>query len=132
MRRARGFLAGSVTALVLLEVGLRQFASPDPPPLPHVERDGLDLPSLDRREIEEGIADAHFSAGGARLTSHAPIASAPTIVIIGDSHVVAREVDDDEKMGAELEARARAAGHPINVRQYGWRAASPAQYLLAA
>jgi lysophospholipase L1-like esterase len=54
------------------------------------------------------------------------------VVILGDSHVAAREVRDSETMGSWLERIARANGKPINVRQYGWRGASPPQYLLAA
>jgi hypothetical protein len=54
------------------------------------------------------------------------------IVILGDSHVVAREIKDSETMGAWVERLARKDLQLVNVRQYGWRGASPPQYLLAA
>lgn len=84
------------------------------------------------RQLEEGIAESHFSSAGARLTGNRPIAGAPVIVVLGDSHVVAREVSDGETMGAWIERLARSEGRPVNVRQYGWRGASPPQYLLVA
>jgi hypothetical protein len=54
------------------------------------------------------------------------------IVIIGDSYVVAREVADAETMGAWVERLARNANVALNARQYGWRAARPAQYVLVS
>jgi hypothetical protein len=130
-RRVGAVCAGVVSALVLLELGLRCISSPNLPPLPHIERVGDSGEIITRRQIEEGVSVAHFSAGGARLTGYDPIAGAPTVVILGDSYVVARAVGDRETMGAHLERLSRAAGLPLNVRQYGWLGASPAQYLLS-
>src|SRR5205085_1259816 len=87
---------------------------------------------VETRQIDEGIATAHFSTAGARLTGGSPLADAATAVVLGDSYVVAREVRDEATMGARLERMARADGVPLNVRQYGWRGAAPAQYLDAA
>jgi hypothetical protein len=84
------------------------------------------------RQLEEGIAESHYSAAGARLTGNATIPGAPSIVILGDSHVMAREITDSETMGSWIERLARRDHHPVNVRQYGWRGASPPQYLLVA
>ena len=100
--------------------------------LPDIPRDSVSEATITVRQIEEGVATTHFSAGGARLTGNAWLAGAPAVVIIGDSYVVAREVSDDMTMGAWLERRARAGGVPIDVRQYGWRGASPARYVVSA
>jgi hypothetical protein len=117
---------------VVAEVLLRCVSSPNPPPLPHVQRDHGGGIVLTTREIEEGIAVAHFSQAGARLTGNPPIPGGPAAVIVGDSYVVAQAVADRETMGAQLERIARDASVPLNVRQYGWSGASPAQYLLSA
>jgi hypothetical protein len=53
-------------------------------------------------------------------------------VIVGDSHVIAEAVRDQETMGAEIERLARAAGRPLNVRQYGWFSANAPTYLASA
>jgi hypothetical protein len=100
--------------------------------LPDIPRDSVSEATITVRQIEEGVATTHFSAGGARLTGNAWLAGAPTVVIIGDSYVVAREVPDEMTMGAWLERRARAGGVPLDVRQYGWRGASPARYVASA
>lgn len=102
------------------------------PPVPMIRCDSLGERVVTTRQFEEGIAVANYSACGARLTGNAPIRDAPTVVLLGDSHVLAREVYDQETMGAHLERRARSEGRPLNVRQYGWRGASPAQYVVVA
>jgi hypothetical protein len=53
-------------------------------------------------------------------------------VVIGDSYVLAEQVADHYTMGARLETLARENGIPLDVRQYGWSGASPAQYLYVA
>ena len=85
-----------------------------------------------RRQLEEGVSLARFSAAGARLTGNTSIPRAPTIVLLGDSYVVAMAVADEWTMGSFVERNARAAGVPLNVRQYGWSGASPSRYLLEA
>lgn len=124
--------AGIALALGAAELALRVVMSPVEAVLPAIATDSLRAPAVTIRQIEEGVATAHFSVGGARLTGNAPLDSAPTVVIIGDSYVVAREVADDQTMGSRLERRARQERHPINVRQYGWRGASPARYVVSA
>src|SRR5205807_1128821 len=79
-----------------------------------------------------GVALAHFTVTGARQTGNPLAEQSLTVVILGDSYVMAREVADDETMGAQLERTARANGLPVDVRQYGWTGASPAQYLYVA
>jgi hypothetical protein len=132
LSRGAASFAGIVAALVLLEVGLRPLASADLPPLARPSADAPGAPVVTSRQLEEGIAESHFSAAGARLTGNPVIPGAPLVVILGDSHVVAREIADGETMGAWVERLARANRHPVNVRQYGWRGASPPQYLLVA
>jgi hypothetical protein len=123
---------GVFTALVVLELGLRRLATPDLPPFARPALDAFDAPVVTTRQLEEGIAEANFSAAGARLTGNPPLSGAPLIVVLGDSHVVAREIGDGETMGAWIERLARRERYFVNVRQYGWRGASPPQYLLVA
>ena len=125
-------LAGVLAALCLLEVGLRPIASADLPPFARPSADSLGSPVVTSRQLEEGIAESHFSSAGARLTGNSTVAGGPTIVILGDSHVMAREIGDGQTMGAWIERLARSSRYFVNVRQYGWRGASPPQYLLVA
>ena len=115
-----------------MEAGLELFASAQGPPTPHVEADSLFGDTVVRRQLEEGASVARFSAAGARLTGNASIPRAPTVVVLGDSYVVAAAVADEHTMGSYLERNARAAGMSLNVRQYGWSGASPSRYLLEA
>ncbi|MGE5731280.1 MAG: hypothetical protein ACM37U_05020, partial [Gemmatimonas sp.] len=132
LKRFAAMLAGAGAALVAMEGVLRCFETPVGPPLPNIAADRIDLPVITRRQLEEGVAESHFSSAGARLTGRAPIPGAPTVVVVGDSYVVGREVSDSETIGGWLEGVARAGGTPLNVRQYGWRGASPSRYLLVA
>jgi hypothetical protein len=125
-------LAGIIVALVLLELGLRPIASADLPPFARPSADTLGSPVVTSRQLEEGIAESHFSSAGARLTGNSTVAGGPVIVILGDSHVMAREIGDGQTMGAWVERLARSSRYFVNVRQYGWRGASPPQYLLVA
>ncbi len=133
--RALGSIAFGIAAgLVALELGLRVFASTEGPPSPNIRADSLvaGQDTLVRRELREGVSVSHFSAAGARLTGNAQIPTGPTIILLGDSYVAAEAVADEHTMGSYLERDARAAGVPINVRQYGWVGASPSTYLLVA
>jgi hypothetical protein len=123
---------GALVAMMALEFALRPLASADLPPIARPRDDSINAPVITTRQLEEGIAVSHFSAAGARLTGNSMIPNAPVIVILGDSHVVAREITDGETMGAWVERLSRAENHPLNVRQYGWRGASPPQYLAVA
>ena len=123
---------GVIAALCLLEVGLRPLATADLPPIARPSADAFSSPVITSRQLEEGIAEAHFSSAGARLTGNPVVAGGPVIVILGDSHVMAREIGDGQTMGAWVERLARNDSYFVNVRQYGWRGASPPQYLLVA
>lgn len=124
--------AGVAAALGALELGLRFFASPAYIPRPRIVADSLGLPVVARQQLEEGVGTAHYSVAGARHTGNPPVGRDVTVVILGDSFVMAREVADRETMGGQLERTARASGLPLDVRQYGWSGASPAQYLSVA
>jgi hypothetical protein len=121
-----------MAALCLLEAGLRPLATADLPPVARPSADAFGAPVITSRQLEEGIAEAHFSSAGARLTGNPVVPGGPVIVILGDSHVMAREIRDGQTMGAWVERLARNDSYFVNVRQYGWRGASPPQYLLVA
>ena len=125
-------MSGVIAALAVLEVGLRPLATADLPPLARPAADSIGGPVITSRQLEEGIAESHFSRAGARLTGNPTIPGAPLVVILGDSHVVAREVSDSQTMGSWVERLARGDRYSLNVRQYGWRGASPPQYLMVA
>jgi hypothetical protein len=131
-RQTLASAAGIVAGIVVLELALRPLATANLPPLAQPGADSAGSPVVTNRQLEEGISESHYSAAGARLTGNAMIAGAPSIVILGDSHVMAREIADSETMGSWIERLARRDHHPVNVRQYGWRGASPPQYLLVA
>jgi hypothetical protein len=134
-QRVRVLLAtagGTIAALLFLEGAVRPLATGLQPPVPDPAADRLYAPAITNRQIEEGISSSTYSIAGARLTGNETVRNAPVVVILGDSHVAAREVSDRETMGSWLERIARANGKAINVRQYGWRGASPPQYLLAS
>jgi hypothetical protein len=128
-----GIAAGSLAALFLWELALRPFAGQlRAPPWPNVACDSVNGAVVATRQFEEGLALARYSECGARLTGNPEEPSASYVVLLGDSHVAAREVNDAQTMGARLEAIARVDERPVNVRQYGWRGASPTQYMLVA
>ena len=49
-------------------------------------------------------------------------------MIVGDSHVVQDSVPDHDTVGSVVERISRAAGSPVNVKQYGWYAAAAPTY----
>jgi hypothetical protein len=120
--------AGILTAALFFELGLRPFVA------------GWNQPEGQVRTIRsysEGFSAAHFEADGLgtfgnRLTGNPPLAGAPEGLIVGDSHVIAQAVRDEETMGAVIERLSRSAGHPLNVRQYGWSSANAPTYLASA
>ena len=96
-----------------------------------------DAPVREVRQYEEGMAAAHFRPDGItmygdRLTGNPPIPGAPSVVLLGDSFVVAESVEDQQTMGSVLERTARQAGRPLNVHQYGWYHTSVPTYLATA
>jgi hypothetical protein len=120
--------AGVLAAALLFELGLRPFVA------------GWNQPEGPVRTIRsyyEGFSVAHFEPDGLgtygnRLTGNPPLPGAPEGLIIGDSHVIAQAVRDEETMGAVIERLSRAVGRPLNVRQYGWTSANAPTYLASA
>ncbi len=119
---------GILAAAFLFELGLRPFVAGWNEP---------DGPVRTVRSYTEGFSVAHFEPDGLgtfgnRLTGNPALAGAREVVIVGDSHVIAQGVRDEETMGAVIERLSRAAGRPLNVRQYGWSSANAPTYLASA
>jgi hypothetical protein len=125
-------LGGICIGVATLELALRVVATPGAPPYPDIAADSFGDAVVAWSQIEEGVSTSHYSEHGARLTGNEPTRSGTVAVIIGDSYVVGHQVGDRQTMGSRLEALARDHGIPLDVRQYGWPGASPAQYLYVA
>jgi lysophospholipase L1-like esterase len=115
------FLGGGILAVVLMEAILHNFSGKSE-----------DAAGFEERDYREGFAKAHFSADGLRLTGNPQIAGAPSVLIIGDSHVEAYSVYDEQTMGSILERKLRVEGKSWNVLQYGWRGADGPDYVYQA
>jgi hypothetical protein len=115
------FFLGCVIALVFMELVLHNFSGK------YENSAGFEV-----RDYREGFAKAHFSSDGLRLTGNVQLAGAPRVVILGDSHVEAYSVPDEQTMGSILERRLRAAGKQWNVLQYGWRGADGPDFVYQA
>jgi hypothetical protein len=131
LRKKRRFhcAIGILSAGLLFELGLRPFVADSNHP--------GSFPVRTIRSYFEGLAVANFELDGLgqlgnRLTGNPRLSGAPEGLIVGDSHVVAYSVCDQETMGAVVERLSRASGHPLNVRQYGWPGASAPTFLAAA
>ena len=127
------FCGGILTALILFNFAVSFFVTPRRwivPPLP-ISQDGPSNPFRKYRQFSEGISVASINDSGARFTTEF-IPNAPVVAILGDSYVLARNVNDGEPMGAVTATLARAAGHSLNVRELGRSGGSPADYALAA
>lgn len=120
--------AGVLAAAALFELGLRPFVAGWNQP---------EGPVRTIRSYSEGFSVAHFEPDGPgtygnRLTGNPPLPGAPEGLIVGDSHVIAQAVRDEETMGAVIERLSRGAGRRLNVRQYGWTSANAPTYLASA
>jgi hypothetical protein len=120
---------GVLSAGLLFELGLRPFVADAYHPGP--------FPVRTIRNYYEGLAVAHFEPDGLgqlgnRLTGNRPVPGAPEGLIVGDSHVAAYSVRDQDTMGAVVERLSRVSGQPLNVRQYGWPGANAGTFLAAA
>jgi hypothetical protein len=91
-----------------------------------------DSAGFEERDYREGFAKAHFLANGLRVTGNPQLPGAANIVLMGDSHVEAYSVWDQQTIGSILERRLRADGKQINVLQYGWRGADGPDYVYQA
>jgi len=129
MKRRFQCAIGVLSAGLFFELGLRPFVADAYDPGP--------FPVRTIRNYYEGFAIAHFEPDGLgqlgnRLTGNQPLSGAPEGLIVGDSHVVAYSVRDQDTMGAVVERLSRASGQPLNVRQYGWHGANAPTFLAAA
>jgi hypothetical protein len=115
------FLCGCALALIFMELVLHNFAGK------YEYSNGVEV-----RNDREGIAKAHFSPDSLRLTGNPQIAGAPNILIVGDSHVEAFQVWDEQTMGSILERELRAGGKQWNVLQYAFSGADGPDYIYAA
>jgi hypothetical protein len=129
LEAALGVLAG----VIAVELGLRPFTTPMQNEWRTVPLSAdSDAAPTEVRYYHEGIAVSHYSSAHARLTGNPRIDGAPTGLILGDSYVEALQVSDEQTLGSIVERDARGAGHPLNVRQYGWPGESLARYADAA
>jgi hypothetical protein len=115
------FVCGCGLALLFMELVLHNYSGK------YEDSAGFEL-----RHCREGLATSHFTHDGLRLTGNPRIPEAPNVLIEGDSHVEAFQVDDQQTMGAVLERRLRAEGKRWNVLQYGWSGADGPDYVYAA
>jgi hypothetical protein len=115
------FLYGCALALIFMELVLHNFSGKSE-----------NSAGFEERDYREGFAKAHFSSSGLRLTGNTQIPGAPCVLIVGDSHVEAYSVSDEQTMGSILERRLRAEGKQWNVLQYGWRGADGPDYVYQA
>lgn len=114
-------LGGILFALLVAELMLRPFIA------------GAALDGKHRgpeyRQFWEGAAVSHFASDYSRSTGNSEIPGAPTLVILGDSHVEAVQVADRFTMGAIAQSELRARGIAVNIRQYGWGGVAVPKYL---
>lgn len=115
------FVCGCGLALIFMELVLHPFSGKD--------ENGA---GVEIRNYREGLSRAHFAPDERRVTGNPQIAGAPSVLIVGDSHVEAFQVWDRETMGSVLERRLRADGKQWNVVQYGWSGADGPDYVYAA
>jgi len=128
-KRAWGLTAlGAILALLTTEFVLSFLVS------------GWHYPKTPIREIRqytEGVAISHFfpdgfGTYGNRLTGNPVLPGAPTVLVLGDSHVVQEAVRDHETVGGVVETLSRSQSKPVNVRQYGWYDAAAPTYIANA
>ncbi len=108
-------IVGLCAGLLLCEVIARSFTSP--------------LDAQPSKYYKEGISVFTRDADQRRHTGSDWLQGAASGLILGDSHVDAQQVNDDETMGSVIERAARASGVPLNIVQYGWGAEGLAAYL---
>jgi hypothetical protein len=136
MRNASGVVAGFLFSLLFLEGICRILttgARRNPVPLsswsPQMTQSGQ---IYEVRQYTENVATVHFEGDGARVTGNPQIAEGETGVILGDSFAEALQVPDREIAASQIERLARAEGHRLNVREYGWSGASSPVYVALA
>ncbi len=119
---------GVGAAIVAMQLGLMPLSTGVHRDWDSINRDTEKGPAVTQRWYYEGLATSHFSNAGARLTGNVSLPGAITGVIMGDSYVEARQLDDRSTIGSVVERSARQDGVRLNVRQYGVSGASAAEY----
>jgi hypothetical protein len=119
---------GAVAAILILEIILRFFVTSW-----HTQEGRVRT----IRQYTEGVATSTFEADGFgtyghRRTGNPVLPGAPTVLLIGDSHVVQEAVPDRDTLGAVIERLSRAGSTPVNVRQYGWYNTAAPTYIATA
>jgi hypothetical protein len=130
LRTASFLLMGAVAAMLSVEMVLHPFygtLTSSPLALPTTILN-QDLPMLTLRQCIEGCVESHYYADGSRSTGSVQIPHAPTGLIIGASFVQAKQVVDQDTMGAVLEHALRSR-EEVNVRQYGYDAQTIPTYV---
>lgn len=129
LRRAWGLtVLGVIAGLLTLEFILSFFVA------------GWHYPKTPIREIREyteGLSVAHFipdgfGTYGHRLTGNPVLPDVPTVLLLGDSHLVQDAVRDEQTFGGVIETLSRSQSRPVNVRQYGWYDAAAPTYIANA
>ena len=131
MSRALNLLLATVSllaTLAVLEIGVRwlvDFERQQPLVIYDVDHEGGGLsflPGHSRRyESSEFRFEARYNAFGRRDVEWAPaaIADPSSVLFIGDSFAFGVGVDHEETIPSQLEARFAAAGHPVEVMNFG-------------
>lgn len=133
MRQSVRISAGVIAAVIFCDLAIGIFVTPHRwvyPPRP-VSEDGPGNPFRPYKQFFEGISTARINDSGARYTTEF-VPGAPTVVVMGDSHVLARNVSDGEVMGAVAAELAVRSGHRLNVRELGRSGASAVELAVAA
>lgn len=126
-------LCGIVSAVAATELLLIPFSTALENRWQAIAKDDPTSPQVrEVRSYREGIAVSHFSLSRARLTGNPWLAGAPVLVVVGNSYVEGLHVNDQNTLGSLIESEYRAAGVPLNVRQYGWNGGNPATYVSVA
>jgi lysophospholipase L1-like esterase len=121
-------LTSLLATLAVVELGVRCFVSSNEQKpttvydVDHANRDLSFLPGRSRHyQTPEFSFDAHFNAFGRRDVEWPPsVVSDPhSVLFIGDSFAFGIGVDHEQTIPSQLEARFRAAGHPVEVMNFG-------------
>lgn len=122
------FFLGSLAALVTVEIGLRFVHSER-----RIRFEGHSIPlsGSESRQFLEGLSIAHWTDHGSRGYSSGNSTNRP-IMVIGDSFVVGKEVNDSQLLSSVLQNQLRANNLPIDVFSYGVPGGNIADYVADA
>ncbi len=129
--RPRVWALALLSSVVMMELLLRIWISPMLQLAPPDARwTPLDVaPSIEIRQVSEGVATAHYSVDGRRNASLPAGTPGRRVILLGDSYVEASQLNDSETVGARLEQMSAGSARPVRVLQYGWSGAAPPLYI---